>query len=110
MLEVASNALTIPSTRRAQPRTSSMDDSTPAVILARNADLTGEDEEKVSPQKRQRVDGYPVGPSTCSYWPKSPEAYQLFKPRKEYVSVYDSTQNLTTSYNDGIHRDSPGGA
>ncbi len=69
MLEVASNALTIPSTR-ARPRTSSMDDSTPAVILARNADLTGEDEEKVSPKKRQRVDGYPVGPSTCSFGPK----------------------------------------
>ena len=59
--------------------------------------ITGEDEEEVSPQKRQRVDGYPVGPSTCSYWPKSPEAYQLFKPRREYVSVYDSAQNLTTT-------------
>jgi hypothetical protein len=66
VLEVASNALTIPSTR-AQPCTSSMNDSTPAAIRARNAYLTGEDEEEVSPQKRQRVDGNPVGPSTCSY-------------------------------------------
>ena len=31
------------------------------------------------------------------YWPKSAEAYQLFKPRREYVSVYDSAQNLTTT-------------
>jgi hypothetical protein len=48
-------------------------------------------------KKRQRVDGYSVGPSPCSYWSKSSEAYQLFKPRREYVSVYDSAQNLTTT-------------
>ena len=97
VLEVASNALTIPSTR-ARPHMSSMDDSTPpAVILARNVDLTDEDEQEVSPQKRQRVDGSPAGPSTCSYWPESPEAYQLFKPRREYVSVHDSAQNVTTT-------------
>jgi hypothetical protein len=96
VLEVASNALTIPSTR-AQPHTRSMDDSKPAVTLARNADLTDKNEQEVSPQKCQLVDGYPAGPSTCSYWPKSPEAYQLFKPRIEYVSIYDSAQNSPTT-------------
>ena len=74
-----------------------MDDSKPAVTLARNADLTNKNEQEVSPQKCQLVDGYPAGPSTCSYWPKSPEAYQLFKPRIEYVSIYDSAQNSPTT-------------
>ncbi|KAI2493715.1 hypothetical protein MHU86_20819 [Fragilaria crotonensis] len=52
---------------------------------------------KFPPNKRRRVDGNNAGPSTFSYWPESPEAYLLFKPRREFVSVFDSAQNATTS-------------
>ncbi|KAI2492110.1 hypothetical protein MHU86_22446 [Fragilaria crotonensis] len=90
VLEVASNVLTIPSTR-ARPH------STSSSIDAENAGVINEDEQEVSPNKRRRVDGNNAGPSTFSYWPESPEAYLLFKPRREFVSVFDSAQNATTS-------------
>ena len=51
--------------------------------------------ENESPNKRQRVDN--AAGSSCLYWPESPEAYQLFRPR-EYSGVAvvsDSTDAMT---------------
>jgi hypothetical protein len=94
VLEIAANALAIPSTRA---RPSTVD---PTTVLCES--VSGEDNadasEQESPNKRQRVNAVAAcNPAACSYWPKSPEAYQLFKPRREFVSVENSTVDVTAS-------------
>ncbi|KAI2493926.1 hypothetical protein MHU86_20611 [Fragilaria crotonensis] len=93
VLEIAANALAIPSTRS---RPSTVDYAT---VL--HESVAGEDDadasEQESPNKRQRVDAVAAGnPAVCSYWPESPEAYQLFKPRRESVSIENTTVDTTT--------------
>ena len=90
VLEIAANALAIPSTRA---RPSTVD---PTTVL--HESVSGEDDadasEQESPNKRQRVNAAAAcNPTACSYWPESPEAYQLFKPRREFVSV-ENTSNV----------------
>ena len=70
------NALAIPSTR-ARPAASTTAGSTPAADDAAAIKTLDENE---SPNKRQRLD-FSAG-SSCSYWPESPEAHQLFLPRQ----------------------------
>jgi hypothetical protein len=64
------NALAIPSTR-ARPAASA-DDAAAIEIHDEN--------HNASPNKRQRLD-FSAG-SSCSYWPESPEAHQLFQHRQ----------------------------
>jgi hypothetical protein len=64
--------------------------------------VSGEDDAdssaQESPNKRQRVNAVAAcNPTVCSYWPKSPEEYQLFKPRREFVSVENSNVDDTAS-------------
>ncbi|KAI2489704.1 hypothetical protein MHU86_24871 [Fragilaria crotonensis] len=82
VLETASNALVIPSTR-ARPGA--------GTLLVNHVDTTestnGNDgaeaiEEQPSPQKRPRLEQREEGTALISYWPDSPEARQLFRPRR----------------------------
>ena len=43
---------------------------------------SAEEDKSASPQKRQRTDGNTAVFCAVSYWPYSPEAYQLFRPRR----------------------------
>ncbi|KAI2498084.1 hypothetical protein MHU86_16394 [Fragilaria crotonensis] len=79
VLETASNALVIPSTR-----------ARPAVTLATHVDTTEstnvDDEcaeainEQPSPQKRPRLEHREEDSVPMSHWPDSPEACRLFRP------------------------------
>ena len=71
VLKRAANALTIPSTR-ARPAT--VNSTTVFGINVRFDGDANEDEEEFQ-RKRQRLE---TVASSCSYWPASPEAYQLF--------------------------------
>ena len=93
VLQYAANVLVIPSTR-GRPSTV---ENAPVLPTTRVGHSGTNENENESPKKRQRVDNV-VG-SSCLYWPESPEAYQLFRPR-EYSGgvvafVSDSTETTT---------------
>ncbi|KAI2495738.1 hypothetical protein MHU86_18762 [Fragilaria crotonensis] len=75
VLEIASNALAIPSTRG---RPATVDSST-VFGTSVGADGDANEDEEESQKKRQRLEA--VASSSCSYWPASPEACQLFSSR-----------------------------
>ena len=91
VLQNAANVLVIPSTR-GRPSTVK---NAPVMPTTTVVHLPGTDENDTeSPNKRQRIEDNVAGLS-CLYWPESPEAYQLFRPR-DYSSggvaiVIDST-------------------
>jgi hypothetical protein len=84
----------------------------PTTVLRKS--VSGEDNadasEQESPNKRQRVNAAAAcNPTACSYWPESPEAYQLFKPRREFVSVentsiVDVSASMVESLQEAIQR------
>ena len=74
VLDIAANVLVIPSTR-ARPSTV---DITTVLATSIDSDDSADDNARQSPNKRQRVEN---DAGVCSYWPESPEAYQLFRPR-----------------------------
>lgn len=77
VLEIAANVLVIPSTRA---RPSTVDSTTVVLATSVGADVVANPDVQESPNKRQRVENVTA---TCSYyWPESPEAYQLFRPRQ----------------------------
>jgi hypothetical protein len=82
---VAANVLVIPSTRGRlsiplEPATN--DDTTVRTSLETRSNIAEEDK-SASPQKRQRTDGNTADVlCSVSYWPCSPEAFQLFRPRR----------------------------
>ena len=91
VLEIAANALVIPSTR-ARPQATV--DST-ATVLATSVDFEtdADGDEQESNNKRQRLDS---ASGLCSYWPASPEAYQLFTPR-DSIDTSGSSNNGTST-------------
>jgi hypothetical protein len=101
VLEIAANVLVIPSTR-ARPSTV---DSTTVLATSVGADADADADVQESPNKRQRVENVA---GTCSYWPESPEAYQLFKPRRssgDGGGGSDSTDTTTiTSPQEAVER------
>ena len=86
VMEAASNVLVLVISTSTRSSTSALDMMPTAVDTGDTGEQEDVDEE--SPSKQQRVDGCDVGPlfQSCSYWPDSPEAYHLFKPRSESVS------------------------
>ncbi len=94
-MDVAANVLVIPRTRL---RPTTTNDN---VMMASAVDTegTGGNEESIkesSPNKRPRiVDNLEIAEASCttrSYWPCSPEAYQVFRPKKQGASndAFDS--------------------
>ncbi len=83
---MASSALVIPSTR-ARPGTLATHD----VVLNTTAESTNDDDgadasdKQPSPQKRPRLEQTREDVATISYWPDSPEARQLFRPRRRVL-------------------------
>ena len=77
VLESAANVLIIPSTR-ARPSTVENTPVHTKTTDVSDSNADSNDNEKESPNKRQRIDSVA---GTCSNWPASPEAYQLFRPR-----------------------------
>ncbi|KAI2492026.1 hypothetical protein MHU86_22522 [Fragilaria crotonensis] len=77
VLQHAANVLVIPSTR-GRPSTV---ENAPVLPTTRVGHPGTNENENASPLKRQRVDNVAQSPS-CLYWPESPEAYQLFRPRE----------------------------
>ncbi|KAI2509037.1 hypothetical protein MHU86_5413 [Fragilaria crotonensis] len=77
VLQHAANVLVIPSTR-GRPSTV---ENAPVLPTTRVGHPGTNENENASPLKRQRVDNVAQSPS-CLYWPESPEAYQLIRPRE----------------------------
>jgi hypothetical protein len=110
-METAANVLVIPSTR-ARPCTG---DSIPVLATttagAVNIDVN-EDEEQSSPSKRHRIHAPSnVGgssSSTTSYWPYSPEAYQLFWPSSrsggDTLLVGGDSRSITETPQEALER------
>jgi hypothetical protein len=90
VLERAANALTIPSTR-ARPAT--VVDSTTAFGINVRVDGNANEDEEEFQRKRQRLE---TVASSCSYWPASPEAYQLFSSRGPSFRGEGIDSNSTT--------------
>ena len=95
VLEIAANALVIPSTR-ARPHTV---DYTSLLSRRVGVETNANEDEQESNNKRQRLDS---ASGSCSYWPASPEAYQLFRPR-DSIDTGGSSNNST----DTIASESP---
>jgi hypothetical protein len=74
VLERAANSLTIPSTR-ARP---AIVNSTTVFGTSVRVDGDANEDQEEFQRKRQRLE---TVASSCSYWPASPEAYQLFSSR-----------------------------
>ena len=74
VLQNSTNVLVIPSTRSWRPSTV---ENSPGPQTTRVGNPDTKEIENESPHKRQRVDNVDA---SCSYWPESPEAYQLFRP------------------------------
>jgi hypothetical protein len=83
--QAAVNALSIPLTRGRPPAAESTQTTSDNQEVPENNDLQptiGDISEP--PNKLQRTDssvGGGISSTSCSYWPSSPEAYYLFKPR-----------------------------
>jgi hypothetical protein len=89
VLEKAANVLIIPSTR-ARPSTIG---NTSLLPMTTVGDADADKNENQLPNKRQRVDI--IAATACSYWPESPEAYQLFTPRRGYSVAGGSNSSDT---------------
>jgi hypothetical protein len=74
VLQNAASVFVIPLTR-GRPRTV---EHTPVLPMTRVGDPDTNENENESSHKRHRVG---TVAASCSYWPESPEAYQLFRPR-----------------------------
>jgi hypothetical protein len=96
VLAVASNALVIP-LKRARPGTLATHDVVLNTITESTNDDDGADasDEQPSPQKRPRLEQTQEDVASISYWPDSPEARQLFRPRRralEPAAVFDDNK------------------
>jgi hypothetical protein len=99
VLKIVANALVIPSTR-ARPHT--VEHTT---VLATSVGLetdASEQDEQESNNMRRRLD---IASGFCSYWPASPEAYQLFTTSRDSIDISGGSNNST----DTIAIESPGG-
>jgi hypothetical protein len=101
VIEAAANVLVVPSTR-ARP-TSTVDSS----VHVSRADADANEGDQESPNKRQRVHNVAAG--AFAYWPESPEAYHLFRPRRECSggSATTSTPSSTTADTTMAYIESP---
>jgi hypothetical protein len=87
VLEIAANAHVIPSTR-ARPHTLK---KTRVLAISVGLETDANEDEQASNNKRQRLD---IAYGFCSYWPASPEAYQLFAPR-DSIDISGGSNNNT---------------
>jgi hypothetical protein len=78
VLKSAANVLAIPSIR-ARPSTVENTPVQTKTTDVSDSNADSNDNENESPNMRQRINSVA---GTCSYWPASPKAYQLFRPAK----------------------------